>query len=67
MTFWTVVRIRYCCCSVPKLCLTLCDPMNCGMPGFSVFHYLPEFGKLMSIELVMPSNCLMLCEDLTVR
>ena len=26
-------------CSV---CLTLCNPMGCGTPGFPVFHYLPE-------------------------
>ena len=35
--------------------------MNCGMPDFPVLHYLPEFLKLMSIELVMPSNHLILC------
>ena len=23
-------------CSVAQLCLTLCDPMNCSMPGFPV-------------------------------
>ena len=23
-----------CCCSVAKLCLTLCDPVDCSMPGF---------------------------------
>ena len=23
------------------LCLTLCDPMDCSMPGFPVLHYLP--------------------------
>ena len=32
-----------CCCSVAKLCLTLCNLMNCTIPGFSVHHYLPEF------------------------
>ena len=32
-----------CCCSVAMLCLTLCDPMNCNMPAFSVHHYLPKF------------------------
>ena len=32
----------YCCCSVTKSCLTLCDPMNCSMPGFPVLHYLLE-------------------------
>ena len=31
------------CCSVTQLCLTLCNPMNCSMPGFPVLHYLPEF------------------------
>ena len=25
-----------CCCLVAKLCLTLCDPMDCSLPGFSV-------------------------------
>ena len=24
-------------------CLTLCDPMNCSMPGLPVHHQLPEF------------------------
>ena len=31
------------CCSVAQLCLTLCDPMDCSMPGFPVLHYLQEF------------------------
>ena len=30
------------CCSVAKLCPTLCDPMNYSTPGFSVLYYLPE-------------------------
>ena len=30
-------------CSVAKLRLTLCSPMECRMPGSSVHHYLPEF------------------------
>ena len=29
--------------SVTQLCLTLCDPMDCTMPGLSVHHQLPEF------------------------
>ena len=29
--------------SVAQSCLTLCDPMNRSMPGFSVHHQLPEF------------------------
>ena len=27
------------------MCLTLCDTVNCSMPGFSVLHYLPEFAQ----------------------
>ena len=34
------------CCSVTKLCLTLCDPMDCSMPGLSVPHHLPEFAQV---------------------
>ena len=30
-------------CSVAQLCLTLCDPMECSMPGLHVHHQLPEF------------------------
>ena len=29
--------------SVTKLCLTLCDPMNCSTLGLPVHHHLPEF------------------------
>ena len=28
---------------VTQLCLTLCDPMDCSMPGLPVHHQLPEF------------------------
>ena len=30
----------YCCCSFPKLCLTVCDPMDCSLPGSSVHGIL---------------------------
>ena len=29
-----------CCCSVTKLCPTLCNPMDWSTPGFPVLHYL---------------------------
>ena len=32
-----------CCCSVTKLCPTLCSRMDCHTLGFPVIHYLPEF------------------------
>ena len=28
---------------VTQSCLTLCDPMNCSMPGLPVHHQLSEF------------------------
>ena len=31
--------------SVAQLCLTLCDPMDCSMPGFPVHHQLPELAQ----------------------
>ena len=33
------------CCSVIKLCLTLCNPMNCSTPGLPILHHLPEFAQ----------------------
>ena len=38
--------------------------MDCSTPGLPVHHQLPEFTKLMSIELVMPSNHLILYHPL---
>ena len=29
--------------SVTQSCLTLCDTMDCSMPGLPVHHQLPEF------------------------
>ena len=33
------------CCSVSKLCPTLCDPMGCSMPGFLVLYYFLELAQ----------------------
>ena len=38
--------------------------MDCSTLDFPVHHQLPELVKLMSIELVMPSNHLILCHPL---
>ena len=45
----------------PKSCLTLCDPVDCSMPGFPVLQYFPEFAQTHVHWLVMPSNHLILC------
>ena len=50
--------------SVAHSCPTLCDPMDCSTPlslSITIFHSLPKF---MSIELVIPSNYLILCHPL---
>ena len=47
--------------SVAPSCLTLCDPVNCSMPGLPEFRSPP---KPMSIESVMPSSHLILCHPL---
>ena len=33
-------------CSLAKSCPTLCDPMDCSMPGFPVLNYLLEFAQI---------------------
>ena len=45
-------------------CPALCYPMNHSMPGLPVHHQLWSSLKLTSIELVMPSNHLILCHPL---
>ena len=32
--------------SVAQSCPTLCDPMDCNMPGFPVHHQLPELAQI---------------------
>ena len=43
--------------------MSLCDPMGCTTPGFSIHHQF--LLKLMCIELEMPSNHLILCHPLS--
>ena len=50
--------------SLAQSCLTLCNPMDCSVPGLPVHHQLWNLLKLMSIESVTPSNHLILCRPL---
>ena len=51
--------------SVAQSCPTLCNPMDYRMIVLPVHHQHPELAQtLMSIELVMPSNHLILCRPL---
>ena len=36
-------KLKMSCCSVAKSCSTLCNPMDCSVPGFPLLYYHPEF------------------------
>ena len=64
--FYSLINVlfTYCpsCCSIVKLCLTLCNPMNCNTPGFLVLHYLPEFAQTLVLQVgdaTQPSHLLL--------
>ena len=45
--------------SATQSCLTLCDPMDCSMPGFPVLHHLPELAQahvLQVSDAIQPSR-----------
>ena len=51
----------FCCCcycSVAKSRPTLCDPMDCSITGFPVFHHLLEFAQT-HVHWVSPSHPLL--------
>ena len=59
-TWFSVFVFSYC-YWVAKSWQTLCNPMDCSMPGFPVLHYIPEFAQTnvhWSIESMMSSNIL---------
>ena len=52
------------CCSVAQSCPTLCNPRDCSMPGFPVFHHLPEIDQTHVHWVGDASNHLILCHPL---
>ena len=62
LPFTPIVSVQF--SSVAQSCPTLCNPMNCSTPGLPVHPSSRSLLKLMSIELVMPSNHLILCHPL---
>ena len=49
------------CCSVAKLCPTVCNPEDCSTPGFPILHYLLEFLQthvLWVSDAIQPSHSL---------
>ena len=52
-----VMPLGFCCCSFAKLGLTLYDPLDCSVPGFTVLHRLPEFAQIHVHVLFMSMTC----------
>ena len=50
--------------SVAQSCPTLCDSVDCSMPGFPVHYQLPELAQIHVHQSVMPCNHLILCHPL---
>ena len=53
------IRLWSCCCTVAKLCPTICDSMACSTLDFSVLPYLPEFTQIHVLwvdEAIQPSH-----------
>ena len=63
---WKTQRGKFSCrlqfSSVAQSCLTLCDPMNCSMPGLPVHHQHPEFTQTHAHRVgdaIQPSHSLL--------
>ena len=63
-----VTVYKHCCCfSVTQSCLTLCNPMDCSMPGLPVPHHLRKFAQVHVHcigDAIQPSHPLMLSSAL---
>ena len=61
--FAFIVLFNFCyCCLVTRLCPTLCNPMDCSMPGFPVSHHLLELAKVhvhWTADAIQPSHPLL--------
>ena len=49
---------------VAQSCPSLCDPINCSMPGLPVHHQLPEFTQTHVHQVSDAINHLILCHPL---
>ena len=60
----TTRLFRYQFSSVARSCPTLCDPMNCSIPGLHVHHKLPEFTQTHAHRVGDAIQPLILCRPL---
>ena len=54
----------FCCCAAIKSCPALCHPMDCSPSGSLSFAISRSLLRFISFELVILSNCLILCHPL---
>ena len=59
-TFWESIfshigDLRFCCCLVAKLCLTLCNPLGSGPPGTSV-HGILQARIMEKVAIFFPTQ-----------
>ena len=64
-TYTCIWLCFFCCSSVTKSCLILCDPWTASHQVSLSFAVSWSLLKLMFIELVMPSNHLILCHPIS--
>ena len=61
-----VILLHCCCCSLhSKSFPTLCNPVDCSIPGFPVLHYLQEFAQNhvhRVSDVIQPSHPLLLLQ-----
>ena len=51
--------LAICCCSITQSSLTLCDLMDCTIPGFPILHHLPELAQTHAHwvgDIIQPSH-----------
>ena len=56
------IYIHTCCCSFTQSCPTLCELMDCSMPGLPFPHHLPVFAQIhvhFTGDAIQPSHPLM--------
>ena len=53
--------------SVAQSCLTLCDPMDCSMPGFPVHRQLPQLAQTHVHKVSDAIHHLILCHPLLLQ
>ena len=73
MMIWSFLMVKTCYqyehidyqfSSVTQSCLTLCDPMDCSMPGLPLHHQLPEFTQTHVHRVGEAIRHLILCRPL---